>query len=329
MTGPAAPRGEFELIAALASRLDPPPEGIGIGDDAAIWVPTAGTVAVATTDVLVEGIHFRLDWTTPRDLGWKALMVNLSDVAAMGGRPRYALVSVAMAPDRAETVLAIYDGLGECARGSGTYVIGGDTVRTTGPLVLNVAVYGEADPAAVMRRSGAKVGDLLCVTGTVGAAAAGLHVLLGEDVARNLDTAPLLTAHHRPKARLHSGPALAALGVRGGIDVSDGVASEAWHLARASGVAIEVDVALFPLDPMAVRAFGVDRARHLALTGGEDYELLVTVAPERLADAMAAVAPETVLTVIGRVGGTVAGGQVTFVAGGVPVAPPGKGYVAF
>ena len=128
------PLGEFELIAALASRLEAPPDGIGIGDDAATWHPTPGMLAVATTDALVEGIHFRLDWTTPRDLGWKALAVNLSDVAAMGAHPRHALVTVAMAPDRADVVLGIYEGIGECARAAGVYVVGGDTVRTTGPL---------------------------------------------------------------------------------------------------------------------------------------------------------------------------------------------------
>ena len=321
--------GEFELIAALASRLDAPPDGIGIGDDAATWHPTPGTVAVATTDVLVEGIHFRLDWTTPRDLGWKALAVNLSDVAAMGGRPRHALVSLAMAPDRFETALAIYDGLGACARASGTYVVGGDTVRTTGPLVLNVAVYGEAHPDRLLRRGGARPGDLLCVTGTVGTSAAGLHLLLGEATVDDETAAPLLAAHHRPQARLHAGPTLAALGVRGGIDVSDGVASEAGHLARASGVAIVVDVAALPVHPMAVAAFGVDRARHLALTGGEDYELLVTLPPELFDVARESVASETTLTVIGRVGEAVPGGAVSFESGGVQVAPPGKGYVAF
>lgn len=323
------PLGEFELIAALASRLEAPPDGIGIGDDAATWHPTPGMLAVATTDALVEGIHFRLDWTTPRDLGWKALAVNLSDVAAMGAHPRHALVTVAMAPDRADVVLGIYEGIGECARAAGVYVVGGDTVRTTGPLALTVALYGEVHPDRLLRRAGAKPGDVVAVTGAVGAAAAGLRVLAGDEPVDLSVAAPLVRAHVRPQARLHAGPALAAVGVRAGIDVSDGVASEVMHLARASGVEVEIDLCQLPLHPAAVATFGMVQARDLALTGGEDYELLVAVAPGVLGVAQAAVAPDTGLTVIGRVTGLAAGGRVRYVANGDALGAPGTGYVAF
>jgi thiamine-monophosphate kinase len=109
---------EFALINRLASLLDPPTHGIGIGDDAATWSPTPGTMTVATADMLVEGIHFRLDWTTPEDLGWKAMAVNLSDIAAMGARPRHALVSIALKPDQAGIVIEIYKGIAAHARAS-------------------------------------------------------------------------------------------------------------------------------------------------------------------------------------------------------------------
>ena len=161
--------GEFELIASLASRLDAAADGLGIGDDAAAWPVSPGALVVATTDMLVEGVHFRLDWTSPRDLGWKALAVSLSDLAAMGATPGRALVSVALLPAQTALVLEMYEGLNELARLSGTRVVGGDTVRTSGPLVVNVALLGEAEPGRLLRRDGARPGDLLVLTGAVGA----------------------------------------------------------------------------------------------------------------------------------------------------------------
>ena len=162
--------GEFELIASLASRLDPAGE-LGIGDDAAAWTPTPGTLTVATTDILVEGIHFRLDWTTPRDLGWKALAVNLSDLAAMGASPGRALVSVAMQPGQVSLVEEMYDGLSEIGRLTGTRVVGGDTVRTSGPLVVNVALLGEAAPGRLLRAAGST--SLRCCRMSAGVALEG------------------------------------------------------------------------------------------------------------------------------------------------------------
>jgi len=150
--------GEFELIASLASRLDPAADGLGIGDDAAAWMPAPGALVVATTDMLVEGVHFRLDWTSARDLGWKALAVNLSDLAAMGATPGRALVSVALLPAQTALVGEMYEGLSELARLTGTQVVGGDTVRTSGPLVVNVALIGEAEPGRLFaaRRGAAR-----------------------------------------------------------------------------------------------------------------------------------------------------------------------------
>jgi thiamine-monophosphate kinase len=323
--------GEFELIAALASHLDPAADGLGIGDDAAAWLVSPGALVVATTDMLVEGIHFRLDWTSPRDLGWKSLAVNLSDLAAMGATPGRALVSVALLPSQAALVEEMYEGLSELARITGTHVVGGDTVRTSGPLVVNVALIGEAEPGRLLRRDGAAPGDLLVLTGPVGASAAGLALLLEGDRERlsRPEAATLLAAHNRPRPRLAAGRAIASLGLGCAIDISDGVASEAWHLARASGVAIGLDIDWLPLDPAAVALLGERRAREMAVSGGEDYQLLFTAPEGRLGEVAAALGEEDRPTVVGRVMGRHPGGNVELLAAGVVVESGRPGYVAF
>ena len=325
--------GEFELIAELASLLDRPSDGIGIGDDAATWPVSPGLVAVGTTDMLVEGIHFRLDWTSPRDLGWKALAVNLSDLAAMGARPSRALVSIALLADQGDLARQLYEGMCDLARMTGTLIVGGDTVRTPGPLVINVAIFGEADPRRLLRRDAALPGDLIAVTGRVGASAAGLALLAeaGPGGAGPIprEAEPLLAAHHRPWPRLTAGRRLAELGVRCAIDISDGVASEAWHVAEASNVAVEIDADALPLDATAVALLGEGRARSLALSGGEDYELLFTLPAARLGETAAALADEVGLTVVGRVLAPVAGGSVQVTEAGRRIEPRARGYVAF
>ena len=323
--------GEFELIASLAGRLDPAGDGLGIGDDAAAWMPSAGALVVATTDMLVEGVHFRLDWTSPRDLGWKSLAVNLSDLAAMGATPGRALISVALLPTQAALLGEMYEGLSELARLTGTTVVGGDTVRTSGPLVVNVALIGEAQPGMLLRRDGAKPGDLLLLTNSVGASAAGLALLLEGDPERlaEPEAAQLLAAHHRPHPRLSAGRTLAALGLRCAIDISDGVASEARHLATASGVVIELDVDQLPLEPAVVALFGDSKARDLALSGGEDYELLFTVPEARLAEVASALGADDRPTVVGRVVGLHPRGRLELMQAGRVVEPGRPGYVAF
>jgi thiamine-monophosphate kinase len=323
--------GEFELIEKLASHLDPAANGLGIGDDAAAWTPSPGALVVATTDMLVEGIHFRLDWTSPRDLGWKALAVNLSDLAAMGATPSRALVSVALLQGQAALVEEMYEGMSELARLTGTRVVGGDTVRTSGPLVVNVALIGEAEPNRLLRRDGAVPGDLLLLTGKVGASAAGLALLLDGDRERlaRSDAVSLLAAHHRPRPRLAAGRAIASLGLRCAIDVSDGVASEAWHLARASGVAIRLDTDLLPLAAEAVSMLGEAKARQLAISGGEDYQLLFTAPETRLAEVAAALGGEDSPTVVGRVVGLREGGDVELIPANPALDSGRPGYVAF
>jgi thiamine-monophosphate kinase len=330
-TGAGQDIGEFGLIEALAARLDVPTDGLGIGDDAAAWRPTPGSVVVATTDMLVEGIHFRLDWTTPRDLGRKALAVNLSDLAAMGARPGRALVSIGLLPGQAGLVEELYDGMSELAREAGVWIVGGDTVRSPGPLIVNVALLGEADPARLLRRSGAVPGDVLMLTGIVGASAAGLDLLLRGDaqaLARP-DAAALLAAHFRPVPQLAAGSILAGLGLHCAIDVSDGVASEARHIARAGGVSVEIDLERLPLAPEAVALLGEERARELALSGGEDYQLLFAVPASRAADVAEALRPGCLPTVVGRVTGRHPGGEVVLRLAGREVESAAAGYTAF
>ena len=343
--------GEFDLIDALVARLDnavggpTAGDGLGIGDDAAAWRPTPGTAVVATTDMLVESIHFRLDWTTPRDLGWKALAVNLSDLAAMGARPGRGLVSVGLIPSQAALVEELYAGMNELARQTGTLIVGGDTVRSPGPLIINVALLGEADPDRLLRRSGARPGDVLVLTGPVGASAAGLELLQRGTAAQakpgpaaaapeaatlaRPEAAALLRAHHRPFPQLAAGATLAAHGVRCAIDVSDGVASEAWHVARASGVAIEIDVDRLPLAAEAVALFGEERARDMALSGGEDYQLLFAVPEARMEEVASALSGECLPVAIGRVSAAHAGGDVALLRRGLRIEPASAGYTAF
>lgn len=321
--------GEFGLIARLAALFGSPPDGIGIGDDAATWPPDADSVDVATTDMLVEGVHFRLDWTSPEDLGWKSLAVSLSDLAAMGAAPGRALVSIAVDGARRELVLDVARGLQSLAARTGTWIVGGDTVRSPGPLVVNVALVGRADPARLLRRDAARVGDLVAVTGVLGAASAALALLSEGSSQPDPAAASLLVALHRPHARLGAGQRLASGGVRCAIDISDGLASETLHLARASGVGMEIDVAAVPLAPAAVRLLGTPRSRELALTGGEDYELLFTFDPRLRAELATALEIDGGLTVIGEVTDRVPPGSARFVAAGLAIDLAEPGYVAF
>jgi thiamine-monophosphate kinase len=283
--------GEFELIARLSGALGEPGPGVtlGIGDDAALLAPDL----VVSTDLVVEDIHFRRATTGLGDLGWKALAVAVSDLAAMGAAPAGAVVGLALGADWTEDdAVAIYAGLGECARDCGCPVVGGDVSRAA-TLMLAVTVFGRA--AAPATRSGARVGDVLAVTGSLGGSEAG-RLLLEVGAEESAAAAALAHRHRRPVPRVADGRLLASY-VHAMLDVSDGVASDARRLADASGVCVEVDLDALPIQP------GVDEvaaARGVvpgvfAATGGEDYELLVAL-PE------AAFATSTVpLTRIGRI----------------------------
>lgn len=301
--------GEFGLIARLATLLGNDPHDslvLGIGDDAAVWQTAGDRLVAATTDSLVEGVHFDLATTSWLDLGWKALAENLSDIAAMGCNPRYALIGLGI-PAEAEVAdaEALYAGLAECGRAFGCLVVGGDTVRSP-LLIIHVTVLGESVPVRrgdrpLLTRSAAQPGDLIAVTGPLGASAAGLLLLRNETTADPQDET-LLKSHRRPMPRVRAGIALVEVGVRCGIDVSDGLLADVGHICERSRVDAEVEATRVPVHPAARGRFG-EAALGLALRGGEDYELVCVASRNTLAAASAAIVDlgEPPLTVIGSI----------------------------
>jgi thiamine-monophosphate kinase len=301
--------GEFGLISRLVSRLAAPGENVvlGPGDDAAA-VRLGGT-ALATADLLLEGLHFDLAFSSAGDVGWKALAVNVSDIAAMGGVPRYALVSLGAPASTPVAMLeALYDGLGECARAFGVWVVGGDTVGSD-RLIVSVAVLGDAGPSGVVSRGGARAGDVICVTGSFGGAAAGLWLLRGahedERAVALLDRFPgLIAAHRRPTPRVREGLAAAAAGATAMIDVSDGLAADVGHICDASGLGVEIRAASVPVagGVTDVAAWAGADPNRLALGGGDDYELAFAIPAAQVSALAEALAP-TPVTPIGELVG--------------------------
>ncbi len=281
-------RGEFGLIAhlhqGLATRAG---TQIGIGDDGALLA--ALVHPIVTTDALVENVHFRRDWSSPFALGVKSLAVNLSDLAAMGARPVAAFIALALPRDcSSEWIEQLYAGMESLAAQYEFTIAGGD--MTSAPLIfISVTLIGDLMPEALgqpLTRSGARVGDIVCVTGDLGDSAAGLALLNQPDLAVDAATrAHLLGRHHQPAPRLGEIERLMRFNramIHAGLDLSDGLAGDAAHIARASGVDIEIDVEQVPISPacrIAANAAGVS-AIDWALSGGEDYELCLCVAPE-------------------------------------------------
>jgi thiamine-monophosphate kinase len=293
--------GERALIQHLRSRI---PAGagvvVGVGDDAAAVETTPLTLV--TTDALVEGVHFKREWAPPRLIGRKALSVNLSDIAAMAGVARHAVVSLCLPPDLPVAFVdELYDGLLERAAESNVNLIGGNVSATSGPVVIDVAMLGFGGQR-LLRRSGAVAGDLIVVTGGLGAAAAGLRLLaqgarLGPDgdlVATGIWTdssrealIQCLRAQLDPTPPLALGRALVEEDMaHAAIDISDGLSSDLRTLCEESGLAARLSIDMVPVDPSAAnlsRAQG-DDGLGLALHGGEDYQLLVAVPRERYPD---------------------------------------------
>jgi thiamine-monophosphate kinase len=272
--------GEFGLIELVAAAL---PRGdrtiVGIGDDAAVLAAPDGRV-VATTDLLVEGRHFRRDWSGPADIGVKAAAQNLADVAAMGAVPVALLVGFAAPGDLpAAWARDLVAGLaGECAR-AGATVAGGDT-SSADAILLAITALGDLGGRDPVTRSGARPGDVLAYTGVLGRSAAGQALL----EAGLPEPAALLTAHRRPSPPYAAGPEAATLGATAMIDVSDGLLADAGHLARASGAQIDIGTGLLPGDPLlaaAATALGRSGTLDWVLTGGEDHALAATFPPGR------------------------------------------------
>lgn len=288
MTGTVGDVGEFGLIDRLVAALPPEARASGgdvlvaAGDDAAVLRVPPGEVQVVTTDALVEGIHFRLDWTDWESLGHRALAVNISDIAGMGALPTVAVVTLGLRGDEPVADLeAMYRGMGELARRCGAVVAGGDIVRVAHERLISVTAMGRARAGKVLLRSGAKPGDAIGVTGTIGAAAAGLEILRDPAAFAGRTTAErLVRAHLRPEPRVDAGQVLVEHGATAAMDLSDGLAGDLPKIMAASGVSAEIAADRLPVIS-AVRALFPDRWRELALRGGEDFELLFTIPPDR------------------------------------------------
>ncbi len=310
--------GELGLIRRIretGSGAGDPGVLVGIGDDTAVLALERGATLLATTDLVVEDVHFRRASASPRDIGWKAMAVNLSDIAAMGGTPRWALVALAIpASTELEDVEAFYEGLREAAAPHGVAIVGGDTSESPGGWCVSVTLLGEHSGAPRLR-SGARAGDAVAVTGVLGRSAAGLALLeVGPERARDAGLDPAaaeecLRAHRRPTARVAEGRWLAgAPGVRAMMDCSDGLAADLAHICRESGVSASVRLDRLPASP-AARHVARALARDIitwAAAGGEDYELLLTCDPAAVPalEQGLAVATGTALTVIGEIGET-------------------------
>ena len=274
--------GEFAVIAAIKEMAQ---EGVGvikgIGDDAAIIRPSPGMVSLVTTDLLLEGVHFNLDFTDPYRLGKKAVAVNLSDMAACGGTPTAFLVSLAI-PAQTEMafVRALYQGMLEQAQEFKVSLIGGDTSRGE-RLLISITLLGEAKEGEVVYRAGAKKGDHVFVTGTLGDAALGLSQLK-----KGKREGLAITRHLAPIPRVREGREIARQGLATAmIDISDGLLADLGHICEASRVGAEVQLSLLPLSEeyrKEVAGYNADTYL-LVLTGGEDYELLFTAPKERTA----------------------------------------------
>jgi thiamine-monophosphate kinase len=276
--------GEFGLIELLDASLPPEVRAathlqLGIGDDAAVWQPSPGEQVVVTTDSLIEDVHFRRDWTDWESLGHKSLAVNVSDVAAMGAIPKLALFSLGLeGTEPLGDLQAFYRGVGALARRHDMVIAGGDIVRSPRGLIVHVTALGETRGRRVLTRSGANAGDLIGVTGTLGASAAGLR-LLGldaEDPRRRAATSSqLVESHLRPEPRVGLGVALLENGATSAMDLSDGLFGDLAKIIAASEVSARLNEADIPV-AAAVRALFPDEWVDLALRGGEDFELLFT-----------------------------------------------------
>ena len=292
--------GEFNLIERLAETVRAEAAGaeqpakpgfrlrLSIGDDAAAWDSPAGT-SVLTSDAMVEGVHFDLERIGWWDLGWKAIAINLSDIAAMGCAPLYSVVTLGLRGDLAIAGLVeMYRGMVEASSQHGCAIVGGDTVRS--PVVFlaitmtgaahGLPVEGNGGGALLTRRS-ASPGDKIAVTGSLGCSGGGLRALQGK-LALDQDTSDhLMAAHHRPTPRVSDGMVLAQHGVAAAIDVSDGLVDDLGKLCKASGVGARIHSDLVPVDEYLRRAYPNDWLS-LALSGGEDYELLFTATPQTM-----------------------------------------------
>ncbi|HTH68695.1 MAG TPA: thiamine-phosphate kinase [Rhodanobacter sp.] len=279
---------EFDLIELIRRHTAQPRDDVrlGIGDDAALLAVPAGQELAVAIDTLVEGVHFPRG-TEAADIGWKALAVNLSDLAAMGASPAWALLALTLPEADSAFVEGFIEGFAKLAQPHRLALVGGDTTR--GPLCISVAVHGFVPPGRALTRAGARIGDAVLVTGTLGDAAAGLQALQQptrvDDQRAGLREF-LIERLNRPTPRLAAGTALR--GQAGAcIDISDGLLADLAHICTASGVGAEIEAALLPRSSALLHLHDETTALHFALSGGDDYELCFTVPANRLAEVQA------------------------------------------
>ena len=307
---------------------------IGIGDDAAVLKNTRETDLLACCDLMVEGVHFRLDWTTPRLLGRKALAVNLSDIAAMGGVPKFAMISVALPHHcSAEFADELFGGIAELADEHGVSIIGGDTSSSRDSLFIDVSVIGECETGKAITRRGAMIGDKIYVSGSLGASALGLSLLkdggrLEDSTDRSDAKQQAIFKHLAPEPRLTLGRALGEAGLATSmIDISDGLSTDLWHTLDESHAGALIRADAVPIAGCVVSLLpgtqGIDPLR-LALDGGEDYELLFTARPESEKQLMAL--PETLGTKITAIGEIVGDNRLSIELNGAIESVERSGY---
>lgn len=285
--------GERAIIEHIRGRLPEPPPSliVAVGDDAAVAAPERGALQVLTTDALVEGVHFERRFSSLADVGYKAIAVNASDVAAMGGTPSLALLSLMLpAGTSMAEIDALLDGVLEMAAAARLTVAGGNITRSPGPLIVDVTVTGHVRPRKILTRSGGRPGDALYVTGSIGAAAAGLEWLKSSSVrlqADNTDPEGLMAEcvqrHRRPEPRLRVGALLGRTRTASAcMDLSDGLADAITQIAEASGTGAAIDAGALPIHPGAGAWFAEHEQDPVvaALSGGDDYELLFAVKPK-------------------------------------------------
>ncbi|MBK6908154.1 MAG: thiamine-phosphate kinase [Rhodocyclaceae bacterium] len=303
---------EFDLIARYFTR--PTPSAVvGVGDDAAVLAPTPGHELLVSTDMLVEGTHF-LPGTDPENLGWKALAVNVSDIAAMGGQPRWATLALALPAVDEPWLAAFATGFFACAEAYGVELIGGDTTR--GPLNLSVTILGEAPTGQALRRDGAKPGDDIWVSGQPGRAAQGLAWLQGRSELPEPSRSECIAALERPQPQLALGQALRGI-ASACIDVSDGLLADLGHILERSQVAAALQIAVLPAPTCGSEYF---------LAGGDDYELVFTAPRDKRAtiDALGCVVSR-----IGIIESGTPGAPVVRDAQGNDITPHRRGYDHF
>ncbi len=325
--------GEFGLIRRFAPRFAAAAKaaGQGIGDDCAVLPLSNGRVQLVTTDLLLEDRHFLRDRITPANLGHKSLAVNLSDMAAMGGTPTAAFLSLGLpAATELDWIDRFFDGLRQLTEDTGCPLLGGDTTRAE-KLVINITVLGEMAADQVKYRAGAQPGDVLAVTGALGDSAGGLRLLLEDRPLDGSEAQQLLAAHHRPQPQLAAGRWLATRPeVHAMLDVSDGVDSDVRHIMERSDVGAQIALETLPVSaPLKALSQRYGWPTHeCALTGGEDYVLLCSIAGDAFGTVAQAFTQETG-TPLQPIGKVTPGHQLTYTCDGKTTTLAGHGFDHF